>query len=78
MRRLRVFLDANVLVDAQVRDLILRAAETGLVDIRWSRRVLDETRRRPSPLHAEAPARVITDLDGPDPQLVDIPQRAPS
>jgi len=45
MRRLRGFLDANVLVDAQVRDLILRAAETGLVDVRWSRRVLDETRR---------------------------------
>lgn len=56
MRRPRVFLDANVLVDAQVRDLILRAAETGLVDVRWSRRVLDETRRALSKVIADPAA----------------------
>ena len=63
MRRLRVFLDANVLVDAQVRDLILRAAETGLIDVRWSRRVLDETHR--------ALGKVIADRDARD-RLIDL------
>jgi len=45
MRGLRVLLDANVLVDAQVRDLFCHFAEAGLIDIRWSAQVLDETRR---------------------------------
>ena len=44
-RLLRFFLDANILVDAQVRDLLLRAAEAGLIDVRWSAEVLGETRR---------------------------------
>lgn len=44
-RLLRVFLDANVMVDAQVRDLVLRAAEARLIDVRWSSEVLDETGR---------------------------------
>ncbi|HXH55731.1 MAG TPA: hypothetical protein VNL12_00345, partial [Iamia sp.] len=45
MRRLRVLLDANVLVNAQVRDLICRLAEAELIDVRWSTTILDETRR---------------------------------
>jgi PIN domain len=45
LRRQRLFLDANVLVNAQVRDLILRMAEADLIDIRWSDRVLLETAR---------------------------------
>lgn len=45
MRRIRVLLDANVLVDAQVRDLFLRLAEADLIDVRWSMQILDETRR---------------------------------
>lgn len=45
MRRLRVLLDANVIVDAQVRDLFCRAAEAGLIDIRWSAEILEETSR---------------------------------
>ena len=45
MRRIRVLLDANVLVDAQVRDLFLRLAEADLIDVRWSAQILDETRR---------------------------------
>lgn len=45
MRRLRLFLDANVLVDAQLRDLFLRMAEAELIDIRWSDVVLEETGR---------------------------------
>lgn len=45
MRRLRIFLDANVLVDAQLRDLFLSAAEAELVDLVWSRRILDEFRK---------------------------------
>jgi hypothetical protein len=44
MRRLRVLLDAGVLVDAQVRDVILGLAEAGLVELRWSDGVLDEVR----------------------------------
>ena len=42
MRRLRFFLDANILVDAQSRDLFLRAAEAAVVDVRWSGDVLRE------------------------------------
>lgn len=45
MRRLRLLLDANVLVDAQVRDLFCRMCERGLVDLRWSNEILQETRR---------------------------------
>lgn len=44
-RRLRVFLDANILHRAAIRDFILRAAEAGAIDVRWSGGVLDETRR---------------------------------
>jgi hypothetical protein len=45
VRRIRVLLDANVLVQAQVRDLFLRLAEAELIDIRWNAQILDETRR---------------------------------
>jgi hypothetical protein len=45
VRRLRVLLDAGVLVDAQVRDVFLGLAEAGLVEFRWSDGVLDEARR---------------------------------
>ncbi len=45
MRRLRVLLDANVIVNAQVRDLICRLAEAELLDVRWSAAILEETRR---------------------------------
>jgi predicted nucleic acid-binding protein len=44
MRRLRVLLDANVLVDAQVRDLFCRLAEAELIDLRWTSAVLAESR----------------------------------
>lgn len=44
-RRLRVFLDANILHRATIRDFILRVAEAGVIDVRWSGLVLDETRR---------------------------------
>ena len=45
MRRLRLLIDANVLVDAQSRDLFLRAAEAGHVEVYWSERILEETSR---------------------------------
>jgi predicted nucleic acid-binding protein len=45
MRRLRVLLDANVLVDAQLRDLFLTMAEAELIDLRWSPEIIGETRR---------------------------------
>ena len=45
MKRLRLFLDANILVDAQVRDIFLTIAESRLIDLYWSEGVLDETRR---------------------------------
>ncbi len=45
MRQLRVLLDANVLVDAQVRDLFCRMADAELISLRWSSRILEETRR---------------------------------
>ena len=42
MRRFRIFLDANVIVDAQLRDIFLTAAELEVIDVRWSDNVLDE------------------------------------
>jgi predicted nucleic acid-binding protein len=45
MRRLRVLLDANVLVDAQVRDFFFTLAEAELIDVRWSAEIVEETRR---------------------------------
>jgi hypothetical protein len=38
-------LDANILFDAAVRDLILQVASTGLLQVRWSERIEDEARR---------------------------------
>lgn len=38
-------LDANVLIQAPLRDTILRAAESGLVHVRWSHQILDEVQR---------------------------------
>ena len=43
MRRLRVLLDANVLVDAQVRDFFFALAEAELIDLRWSSEIVQET-----------------------------------
>lgn len=45
MRQTRVLLDANVLVDAQVRDLFCRFAEAQLIDVRWTEQILSETER---------------------------------
>lgn len=45
MRLTRVLLDANVLVDAQIRDLFLRLGDAGLIEIFWSATTLDELRR---------------------------------
>ena len=45
MRGLRAFLDANVIVDAQVRDFFFTAGELGLLEIRWSEEVLEEVKR---------------------------------
>lgn len=57
MRRPRFFLDANVLVDAQVRDFLLRTAEAGVIEIRWSQDVLAETERALLTLVPEAARR---------------------
>lgn len=40
-----VLFDANVLIQAPLRDTILRAAENGLVHVRWSRQILAEVQR---------------------------------
>lgn len=40
-----VLLDANVLIQAPLRDTILRAAENGLVRARWSHQILSEVQR---------------------------------
>ena len=45
MRRLRLLLDANVLVDAQLRDLFFTAAERGLIECRWTEEILAELHR---------------------------------
>lgn len=45
MRRLRIFLDANVLVDAQIRDIFCTMAEAELIDLYWSKEILSETRQ---------------------------------
>lgn len=45
VRPLRVLLDANVLVNAQVRNLFLTAAEFELIQVYWSDEILTETRR---------------------------------
>jgi hypothetical protein len=44
MRRLRVVVDADVLVDAQVRDIFLALAEAGLIELRWNGALVDELR----------------------------------
>jgi hypothetical protein len=44
VRRLRVVLDADVLVDAQVRDIFLALAEADLIELRWSSALLEELR----------------------------------
>lgn len=41
----RVFLDANVLYPAAVRDTLLRTFEAGLIQAYWSEQVLEEMRR---------------------------------
>jgi predicted nucleic acid-binding protein len=41
----RVFLDANVLYPASVRDTLLRAFEAGLIQAYWSEQILEEMRR---------------------------------
>jgi predicted nucleic acid-binding protein len=41
----RVVLDANVLVPNALRDILLRAAEAGLYEVRWSATTLDELER---------------------------------
>lgn len=40
-----VVLDANVLIPAAPRDTLLRAAERGLYQLRWSAEILDEVER---------------------------------
>lgn len=45
MRRLRVLLDANILVDAKVRDFFLTSAELGAIDVRWSAEIVEEMSR---------------------------------
>jgi predicted nucleic acid-binding protein len=45
VRRLRLFLDANILHAAALRDFFLRMAEGGEIDVLWSKPVLEETRR---------------------------------
>jgi predicted nucleic acid-binding protein len=44
LRLTRVLLDANVLVDAQLRDIFLRLAEMGLIEVFWSPKILEELR----------------------------------
>ncbi|MEX2620605.1 MAG: PIN domain-containing protein [Egibacteraceae bacterium] len=63
---MRVLLDANVLVDAQLRDLPLRAAEGGLVDVRWSDRILEETHRTLTKQLGLPLENVVRLLDAPD------------
>ena len=41
----RVVLDANVLVPNALRDILLRSAEAGLYEVRWSAMTLDELER---------------------------------
>lgn len=45
MRRLRVLLDTDVLVDAQIRDLFLTAADWDLIEYRWTEAILGELHR---------------------------------
>lgn len=45
MRRLRVLLDANVLVEAKLRDLLCSFAHLDLIEVYWSDAILVETRR---------------------------------
>ncbi len=58
----RVFLDTNVLFPSALRDTLLRAAETGLVQVYWSEDVLAELKRnlvRTGRYSAEGAARLI-------------------
>lgn len=58
----RVFLDTNVLFPSALRDTLLRAAETGLVQVYWSEDVLKELERnlvRTGRHDADGAARLI-------------------
>lgn len=58
MRRVRVLLDANVIVDAQIRDLFLRLAEREAIDVFWSSRIIAEVRRALTGRLGLSPAKV--------------------
>lgn len=45
LARFKAVLDANVLFPLTVRDMLLRAAETGLYQLYWSEAILDEMSR---------------------------------
>lgn len=65
MRRFRVLLDANVLVDAQVRDFFCHLAEAEFIEVRWTPAVLGETKRAlEENLHLDSSAtdRLLTTL----------------
>ncbi|MDR0432296.1 MAG: PIN domain-containing protein [Bifidobacteriaceae bacterium] len=49
------FLDANVLVPAALTDTVLRVAEAGVFQPRWSDRVLQEVRLAVMGLHPDLP-----------------------
>jgi hypothetical protein len=55
-----VIYDANVLYPSTLRDVLIRLAQTGLVQAKWTETILDETFRS---LHTKRPdlARVSED-----------------
>ena len=47
-----VIYDANVLYPSTLRDVLIRSAQTGLVQAKWTETILDETLRA---LHTKRP-----------------------
>ena len=60
----RYFLDANVLVPARLRDVVLTIALAAPVEVHWSHDVLDEvTRNLPQSMAASSVAALLGQLD---------------
>ena len=60
----RYFLDANVLVPARLRDVVLTIALAAPVEVHWSHEVLDEVKRNlPQSMNASSVAALLGQLE---------------
>jgi predicted nucleic acid-binding protein len=57
-----VIYDANVLVGNTLRDLLVRIAQTGLVQAKWTDRILDEALAAVQKIHSDIPPEKLARL----------------